>query len=61
MGVLGERTHPCVGECTTTTGDTVCRGCGRTVEEIRDWPGYTHEQRAAVVARIRRTRKESKP
>ncbi|WP_287124663.1 DUF1289 domain-containing protein [Chromohalobacter sp.] len=28
---------PCVGLCSTTVGDRVCRGCQRTDEEIRDW------------------------
>ncbi len=34
---------PCVGKCTTTTipFDDICQGCGRNVEEIRDWETYT--------------------
>ncbi|MDV6319057.1 DUF1289 domain-containing protein [Chromohalobacter sp. HP20-39] len=28
---------PCVGLCSTTVGDRVCRGCQRTEDEIRDW------------------------
>jgi len=39
---------PCVGACSTTVADTVCRGCGRTVEEIRDWPTYTRDECVAV-------------
>tara|TARA_R100000458_G_C8241313_1_gene220317 strand:+ start:351 stop:761 length:411 start_codon:yes stop_codon:yes gene_type:complete len=31
---------PCVGVCSTSVmpDDDRCKGCGRTVEEIRDWP-----------------------
>ena len=30
---------PCVGVCSTSVmpDDDRCKGCGRTVEEIRDW------------------------
>ena len=33
---------PCVGVCSTSMApfDEVCKGCGRTVEEIRDWEEY---------------------
>lgn len=34
---------PCVGKCSTSMApfDEICRGCGRSVEEIRDWETYT--------------------
>ena len=34
---------PCVGKCTTSMApfDDICQGCGRNVEEIRDWQTYT--------------------
>lgn len=34
---------PCVGKCTTSMApfDDICQGCGRSVEEIRDWQTYT--------------------
>jgi len=29
---------PCIGICSATQwGDAICRGCGRTTTEIRDW------------------------
>lgn len=37
---------PCVGLCSTTVGDTTCRGCQRHDAEIRDWLGYDGVQRA---------------
>ncbi|MCK2043903.1 DUF1289 domain-containing protein [Chromohalobacter sp. TMW 2.2308] len=38
---------PCVGLCSTTVGDRVCRGCQRTEDEIRDWFTLDAEARAA--------------
>ena len=43
---------PCVGICSTTYGDLVCRGCKRFAHEIRDWNRYRVDQRAAVVERL---------
>lgn len=40
---------PCIGVCSTTLGDDVCRGCGRTFEQIRDWAGYSPEQRQTIM------------
>ena len=36
---------PCVGLCSTTVGDTTCRGCQRHDREIRDWLGYAGTER----------------
>lgn len=36
---------PCVGLCSTTVGDRVCRGCQRNDSEIRDWFGYSDAER----------------
>ncbi|MHB0774156.1 DUF1289 domain-containing protein [Halomonas sp. WWR20] len=36
---------PCVGLCSTTVGDRVCRGCQRTDREILDWFGFDDRQR----------------
>ncbi|WP_136255141.1 DUF1289 domain-containing protein [Onishia niordana] len=36
---------PCVGLCSTTVGDDVCRGCQRHADEIRDWPAYDFDER----------------
>lgn len=36
---------PCVGVCSTTVGDAVCRGCQRHLDEIRDWFGYDEAER----------------
>jgi predicted Fe-S protein YdhL (DUF1289 family) len=29
---------PCIAICSTSQGDEVCKGCGRTFEEVQLWP-----------------------
>lgn len=41
---------PCVGACGLFDG--VCRGCGRTTEEVVEWYNLTNEQKQAVLDRI---------
>ncbi len=43
---------PCVGICSTTYGDLVCRGCKRFAHEIVQWNGYEPAQRDAVWQRL---------
>ena len=56
VSVLSRPDTPCRGLCSHNVGDYICRGCGRTVEEVRDWNSYTPEQRkaAALAAKERR-------
>ncbi len=54
---LKKRT-PCVGICSTTYGDLVCRGCKRFSHEIVEWNGYDELQQDAVRARLQRLRDE---
>jgi hypothetical protein len=42
---------PCVGICELDS-DFVCKGCGRTIEEVLKWPEYTDEQKQQVINRI---------
>jgi len=44
---------PCVGQCSCTLGDDVCRGCDRTAAEVRDWNGYTEAKKKQVLVAIR--------
>ncbi len=43
---------PCVGLCSTSLGDLVCRGCLRYAHEITDWNGYAEALKNQVWARI---------
>ena len=47
---------PCVGLCSTTFGDLVCRGCKRWSHEIVGWNGFDDAQKAQVVARLAQQR-----
>lgn len=46
------RRTPCVGICSTTYGDRVCRGCKRFAHEIDDWNRYAPEQQERVERRL---------
>lgn len=43
---------PCVGICSTTYGDLVCRGCKRFAHEIIAWNGFDEDQRERVWQRL---------
>lgn len=43
--MAGRIASPCIGVCSTTVGDSVCRGCQRTSSEIVEWFGMTSTQR----------------
>jgi predicted Fe-S protein YdhL (DUF1289 family) len=42
---------PCVAVCSTTFDD-VCRGCGRTVDEVAQWVFLNAQEREVVWQRI---------
>ncbi len=43
---------PCIGICSTTFGDDVCKGCRRFSHEIISWPKYSDDERAIVNSRL---------
>jgi predicted Fe-S protein YdhL (DUF1289 family) len=43
---------PCIGICSTTFGDVVCRGCRRYLHEVIDWNRYSDEQKRLVWRRL---------
>ena len=43
---------PCIAICSTSQGDAVCKGCGRTEDEVRDWPAMSPWAKRAVWRRI---------
>ena len=45
-------TTPCLGICSTTYGDDVCKGCKRFVHEVINWPKYSNDERALVNDRL---------
>lgn len=47
---MEEVESPCIGVC--HLDNDVCRGCGRTTDEVVEWYNYTDEQKQAVLDRI---------
>ena len=45
---------PCIAICSTSQGDDLCKGCGRTFHEVQHWPAFTPAQKRAVWRRITR-------
>jgi predicted Fe-S protein YdhL (DUF1289 family) len=43
---------PCIGYCSTSLGDIVCKGCGRTAEEIDRWLQLDDEQIRLIWDRV---------
>ena len=57
-GIKQKTRSPCVGICSTTYGDLVCRGCRRFAHEIVGWNGYTEEQKVSILERLKQIKKE---
>ena len=43
---------PCLGICSTTFGDEVCKGCKRFAHEIVSWTKYSQEEREIINDRL---------
>ena len=43
---------PCIAICSTSQGDDVCKGCGRTFAEVRHWTEMTPGEKRATWRRI---------
>lgn len=41
---------PCVGVCSTSMApfDEICRGCGRNIDEIREWESYSEFEKKKI-------------
>lgn len=43
---------PCIAICSTSQGDEMCKGCGRTFDEVQNWPLLTPGEKRATWRRI---------
>ena len=43
---------PCIAICSTSQGDDVCKGCGRTFDEVQRWPAMTPAEKRRTWRRI---------
>ena len=46
---------PCIAICSTSQGDAVCKGCGRTEQEVQEWLGFSPYEKRIVWRRITKT------
>jgi len=46
------RQTPCLGVCSTTYGDLVCRGCKRFSHEVVAWNSFTATQKLSIWQRL---------
>ena len=43
---------PCIAICSTSQGDDICKGCGRSVDEVQRWPGMSPAEKRRAWRRI---------
>ena len=43
---------PCIAICSTSQGDELCKGCGRTFDEVQHWPAMSPAEKRATWRRI---------
>ena len=43
---------PCIAICSTTQGDAVCKGCGRSFDEVQNWTTFSPAEKRHVWHRI---------
>jgi predicted Fe-S protein YdhL (DUF1289 family) len=43
---------PCIAICSTSQGDDVCKGCGRTFDEVQHWPEMSPAEKRGTWRRI---------
>jgi predicted Fe-S protein YdhL (DUF1289 family) len=43
---------PCIAICSTSQGDEICKGCGRTFAEVQYWPEMTPAEKRSTWRRI---------
>ena len=43
---------PCIAICSTSQGDDMCKGCGRSFDEVQHWPAYSPAHKRSVWRRI---------
>ena len=43
---------PCIAICSTSQGDTVCKGCGRSFDEVQHWTAMSPAAKRSTWRRI---------
>lgn len=47
---------PCIAICSTSQGDAICKGCGRSFEEVQEWQAMSPAQKRQTWYRINNER-----
>ena len=59
MDISGKKNltdSPCVGICSTTYGDDVCMGCGRSFDEVNNWNKMTDAEKVVINKRLQQAK-----
>lgn len=51
---------PCIAVCTLDPAHEHCIGCYRTLDEIRDWPILSSDEKRAVLSRLEARRRDDR-
>ena len=43
---------PCIKVCTIDRRSNLCRGCGRTLDEIARWMSFSDSERSRIMAEL---------
>jgi uncharacterized protein len=52
---------PCIAVCRLDPKTGLCIGCGRSIDEIAQWPDLDEEARQRILDRLRRSSIATKP
>lgn len=61
MDIFGQKDltdSPCIGICSTSLGDEVCIGCGRSFDEVRCWNTMTDDQKRQINLKLYKKRQK---
>jgi len=43
---------PCISICSFDRQTAICKGCGRTKEQVSNWPHYTERERLDIMKEL---------
>jgi predicted Fe-S protein YdhL (DUF1289 family) len=49
---IKKKSSPCIGFCSTTYGDDICRGCYRTIDEVLNWRQKSSQEQQKYYDRL---------
>lgn len=53
--------NPCIGYCSCSSlGDSICLGCYRTFEAVRDWNSYSEHEKVLAMMEAHTNYKKAK-